>query len=504
VAERLKRLFFTSFDWAWALMFLLLPITTLPALVHLFGWVTVAPASSLPLIWLVVWFILFLFRKGELPHESIPFLAFVSVAVISSAVAFFMEYPTFKARDLLGTESTSLLTLGIGAAFYLVSIAWLSSRPQQFEKTLRLLNYAGMIMLAWSSLQAVYALFFNSHYPDIMYQIQSLFNTRGLFRGRVTGFSFEPSWLAHQINLFFLPFWLAATIKRTSVHRLRLWKITVENVLLMVGMVMIFLSSRIGTLAVLLVLIFLGIRLHLWGLGKIYAKFNERMKFRSPFQHFAVRVVFFTALLSLLIFIYLLALFGLVFTLANIDPRIARLFDLEALKLNLSSPYELFNQLMFAERYVYWVTGWHIFNDYPLLGVGLGNAGLYFLTHLPSYGWVLVEVIESVYRLPAVMNIKSFWVRILAETGLAGFATFASWYAILWQTSRFLEANKQKLMSMLGLAGQLVLVAFIAEGFSIDTFALPYLWLALGFISAAGMLARRQMTATPDAGQPGA
>ena len=33
------------------------------------------------------------------------------------------------------------------------------------------------------------------------------------------------------------------------------------------------------------------------------------------------------------------------------------------------------------------------------------------------------------------------------------------------------------------LAGQLVLVAFIAEGFSIDTFALPYLWLALGFIS---------------------
>jgi O-antigen ligase len=156
--------------------------------------------------------------------------------------------------------------------------------------------------------------------------------------------------------------------------------------------------------------------------------------------------------------------------------------------------------LVFAERYVYWVTGWRIFNDHPLLGVGLGNAGLYFLKYLPSYGWVLAEVMESIYRLPAIMNIKSFWVRILAETGLAGFATFASWYAILWQTSRFLEANKQKLMSMLGLAGQLVLVAFIAEGFSIDTFALPYLWLALGFISAAGMLARREAAVPPQAG----
>jgi hypothetical protein len=214
-----------------------------------------------------------------------------------------------------------------------------------------------------------------------------------------------------------------------------------------------------------------------------------------------IRVVFFTLLISLLIFIYLLALFGLIFMLANIDPRMARLFDLETLKRNFSSPYELFNQLIFAERYVYWVTGWRIFNDHPLFGVGLGNAGLYFLRYLPSYGWVLSEVMESVYRLPAIMNIKSLWVRILAETGLVGFSAFLSWYAVLWRTSRFLETSPQKLMSMLGLAGKLVLVAFLAEGFSIDTFALPYLWLALGFVSAAGMLGRQKMGA---ASSPGA
>lgn len=500
MAERpsaLKRLFLSTFDWAWGLMLLLLPITTFPALVHLFGWVTVAPASSLPLIWLAIWFVFFLLRRGNLPRESAPFLAFVSVAILSSAVAFFYAPPTFKAHSLLTTEPSSLLTLGIGAAFYLVSAAWLSSHPGQLKKNLRLINYTGMVMLAWSSLQAVFALFFKSHYPEFMYEVQSLFNTRGLFVGRVTGFAFEPSWLAHQINLFFLPFWLASTVKRTSVHRFRLWKLTAENLLLAVGIAMIFLSSRIGTLATLLIFVFLGIRLHLWGLGKIRTRLDERMKVRNPFLRFTVRVVILTVLLVLLIFLYLLALFGLVFALANIDPRTARLFDLEALKLNFSSPYELFNQLVFAERYVYWVTGWRIFNDHPLLGVGLGNAGLYFLTHLPSYGWVLAEVMDSIYRLPEIMNIKSFWVRILAETGLAGFATFLGWYAILWQTSRFLEANRQKLMSMLGLAGQLVLVAFLVEGFSIDTFALPYLWLALGFISAAGMLARQDLEPAP-------
>jgi hypothetical protein len=136
------------------------------------------------------------------------------------------------------------------------------------------------------------------------------------------------------------------------------------------------------------------------------------------------------------------------------------------------------------------VSGWRIFNDHPLIGVGLGNAGLYFQRYLPVYSWALPEVLESFYRQPAVMNIKSLWVRLLAETGLAGFAVFLGWVVVLWRTSRFLESLKQPLHSMIGLSGQLVLVALIAEGFSIDTFALPYLWISLGILSAAGAMAR--------------
>ncbi len=307
-------------------MIMLLPITTLPVLAQLLGGVAVAPASIIPLVWLVLWFILFIFRKGSLPFESIPFLAFISVGLISSAVAFLNNFPTFKTHNLLSTEFSSLLTLGIGAGFYLVGSAWLSSHPERLEKSLRLINYTGLVILIWSSLQALFAHVSQNDYPEIMYQIQHLFNTRGLFRGRVTGFAFEPSWLAHQINLFFLPFWLASTIKRVSVHRFRLWKLTFEDLLLAGGIAMIFLSSRIGTLAILLVVVFLGIRLHIWGLGKIYSAFNPRLKVKGAFPRFAIRVLFISLLLCCLIFLYLIILFVLVFALANFDPRIARLF----------------------------------------------------------------------------------------------------------------------------------------------------------------------------------
>ncbi len=37
---------------------------------------------------------------------------------------------------------------------------------------------------------------------------------------------------------------------------------------------------------------------------------------------------------------------------------------------------------------------------------------------------------------------------------------------------------------MLALMGKLVIVALVFEGFSVDSFALPYLWFALGLVTA--------------------
>ena len=97
MVERLKRLGSLTLVIAWVALLLLMPITSFPLLSRLAGGAEVAPASILPLGWLVLfWFIPYLFKKGTIPRESIPFLFFISIAMIASAAAFFLGFPPFK------------------------------------------------------------------------------------------------------------------------------------------------------------------------------------------------------------------------------------------------------------------------------------------------------------------------------------------------------------------------------------------------------------------------
>jgi O-antigen ligase len=162
--------------------------------------------------------------------------------------------------------------------------------------------------------------------------------------------------------------------------------------------------------------------------------------------------------------------------------------------------YEIANQLAFAERLVFWSAGWEIFNDYPFLGVGLGNAGFYFPEKMPAFGWALWEVSQVFYYHGYLPNIKSLWVRILAETGILGFSIFLVWTYILWFSGTLARSVKDPVIKVAGLTGQLVLIAFIVEGFSVDSFALPYFWFSAGLLSASAYLARQDMKLEAQAG----
>ena len=493
----LRRLFDSTLDIAWAGIILLLPITSLPFLSKLAGNTMVAPASIIPLMWLMLfWFIFYLANRGGIPRESIPFFFFVSVAIVASAFAFYQDIPPFKGRYVLSEEAKAILTLAIGAAFYLVTASWLSQSRSRLALTLKLINISGLTMLLWALVQAVYIFLFQGQYPAALLNLQRLISIRDLFVTRITAFAFEPSWLAQQLNLLYLPFWLAATINGWSAFCFRLWKISLENILLVVGAVLLFLSSRVGTLSFLLVLAFLGIyfniylakRLQMWSLKNFPQFSRAARKIANGLLPVAILLVFLGT--------YVLGAIALVYGLSHVDWRLGRFFQvtsLTQLKLLASNIYLLFNYLAFAERFVYWVAGWNVFNAHPLFGVGLGNAGFFFQQALPAYSWGLPEVMDVYYRVSAIPNIKSFWIRLLAETGVVGFAAFLSWFYVLYKSSRFLNSASDPLFRTIGWAGLFVLIAFLAEGFSTDTFALPYLWVSLGIVSAASTMLRGSM-----------
>jgi hypothetical protein len=100
------------------------------------------------------------------------------------------------------------------------------------------------------------------------------------------------------------------------------------------------------------------------------------------------------------------------------------------------------------------------------------------------------------YYLTQLPNVKSLWFRLLAETGLVGFSVFLTWLYILFQSSRFSQHNHNATIKTFAFAGQLALLALIGEGFSIDSFAMPYFWVIAGLIAAIAMIYRRENSQT--------
>lgn len=469
---------------AWILVVVLLPITSMPLVSRLVGSDSVAAASALPLIWLVLfWLIPYLLRGGRLPQVSIGLVGLVMVALISTAAASFIGLPSFKDTSPIRRELVSLLTLGVGLCFYLVSCTWPHSESR-LRLTLQLVNWSGLVMVLWALAQG-YFWYRQESLPQIMYDIQSVVSLQGFYYHRANGFAYEPSWFAHQLNMVYLPFWLAATLQRYSAHRFHLWFISMENTLLGLGIIAFFLSSsRVGLLAILLVVAYLvWIGTKTW-IARIQRKVRNQLS-GAAVRGWAVRILLPATLVLAFLGLYVAGAFGLVYAASRLDTRLARLFDPSMISTN---PFEYANRLQFAERVVYWGSGWEIMNDYPLFGVGLGNAGYFFPEKMPAYGWSLTEVNTSMYRSAAIPNTKSLWTRLLAETGIVGFVFWIVWLYLLWQAARFLRRGGTPLLRTIGLAGALVLVALLAEGFSVDSFALPYFWFSFGLVSAGSAL----------------
>jgi O-antigen ligase len=455
-------------------MVAILPITSMPLVSSLLGSDSVASPSILFLIAVVIFWLIPSFIKNKSFHPSIlPLFIFVMAALVGSVISFFYDIPAFKGISQYPPIFSAFSTLTIGFLFFVCA----SSYPIEMKirkETMRIINWSGLIIFLWCSVQAASWYTINK-YPQWMFELQGLISARVLYRQRVTGFALEPSWLAHQLNMLYLPFWLSFTLHKKSNHSFRLFFLTFENILLALGVITLLLTlSRVGVAAFLLMLILAGIVIHSRVVDFLNKKFSNKSKISRK-------------LISIgLIIFYVMGIGLTVIVFSKVDPRMAALFEFSFENENPFITY--FKEMKFGDRVIYWWTGWNIFGNYPILGVGLGNAGFFFPTAIPPEGWQMVEVSKLMNRTSILLNIKSLWVRLLAETGMVGFSLFFGW--LLFLAYYFLKKIRSKKFDLriMGYAGFFVLLGIIFEGLSIDSFAMPYWWVSLGLaVSDAGI-----------------
>lgn len=438
----------------WALFLVTLPITSFPYFPSGLGGSTlVRPLALYPLVVLFMIAVIPRLIKGSVPRTILPLLAFVLVALASSAFAFLRGIDPILGVTVMDRVLRTLISLALGVAFYL-AVALIPNSKKDLRFTLRWI-YAGFaVALIWGSLQAIYVLKFQSAYFQLLRQIQRYISIRKLFPTRISGMTYEPNWFAEQIVFLLLPCLFTAVFSGYSVFRWRWRWLTVELFMLIwASGVLLFTFSRSGMilLAVQLFLIFLIRPIN----------FSEKKK-----QNLTVAVAgkrLFQATLTLVV------LAGIIFVAGSRNNYFSRLWNFWT---DEESTGEYLQYIAFDQRFTYWRTAYQIYNAYPALGVGLGNFTFYFDEYLADRPLrptpeLLTKLTPEEGR-SQLTTVKSIFPRILAETGLLGMATFIAFLIALFGCAVYLFLSPYPDAQFWGRVGILGLMVFIVISFSYD------------------------------------
>jgi len=443
----------------------------------------VRPLAVYPLLLLVVLVTLPRLAKRPLPSTFLPLLVFILVCLASTSMAVLQGIEPTLGVSLAPRALRTLVTLAIGIAIYFTVVLW----PESIEDlrfSLRWL-YAGFgLALFWGTLQAVYVIRFIPAWFDLLSRAQEYISYQTLFTTRISGLTYEPNWFAEQISFLLLPWLLGAVLSGYSVFRWRWHWLTVEWLLLAWALfVLPFTYSRAGLL-IMLVVIFFGV-----------VFFRQRRKVvltdrTKVIKTIGVRLITGTSVVVILAgFIY--------FAGAN-NPFFARLWEYWQ-----QQPYTSFSRQLkgyveymgFGPRFFYLETAYRIYEDYPVLGIGLGNYAFYFEEYLPIRSLATMpEVLRLLVPEPGrdrLITTKNFPVRLLAETGLLGTATFAAFVIAVLGCSLYLQFSPGIDSRYWSTAGFLGLLAFTLVAFSFDSFAIPNMWVVFGLITAAAHVQRK-------------
>jgi O-antigen ligase len=463
----------------WALLLFTLPVTSFPYLpAELGGRTLVRPLAIYPLALLMLLVILPRLFTRPLPRTFLPLMAFVVVAMISSLIAFSSDLEVYRGVSLASRFLRNLVTLGLGVSFY-VTVSLLPRTWQDMRFSLRWLYVGFGLALLWGTLQIPYVIHYWGRYFKLMQAIQGLVSSRKLFPTRISGMTYEPKWFAEQICFLLIPWLLGAVLTRQSVFKWRWRWITVELVMLAWAIVvLVFTFSRTG-LFILAVMAFLGYWLFRSYTLRTTGAATPPIESARRKKHHLLEAGLVVAVL----------LGGLVIV-GSQNPYFSRLWRYWTDGKARSRTYLEF--IAFEQRFVYWATALRIYQQQPLLGVGLGNYAFYFADMVPDQSYEQQQ--EMMRQLTPgegrdrLITPKNLYARLISETGLLGVATFTTFLLGITGCILYLWFSTSPAQRYWGMSGFLALVVFAFVIFSFDSFALPNMWVVFGLLTAAAHL----------------
>jgi len=476
----------------WALVLVTLPVTSFRFMPFMGSGTYVRPLAIYPLVILLPVLLLRIKRREisrPWPGALTVLMAFTLMAIAATAFGATLAPLELRSIDFFDRALRAWITLIIGLSFFLAAV-WMNQNESDLKFSVCWLLIGLTGHLIWGVIQFVGL---NTGHRQLLYQIQNLFSVRGLVKNkRISGFAYEPSWLAGQIATLYLPWLIAALLTRyRSLEFRRLPKLSrwLEPLLLLLALAGVLMTySRSG---LMIVLVATAVTFALTGkqiLADVWdwARAGFDSKARSPKRLTALWLPASRILLALLI---LAILAGAAAFLAD-KGYIAAFFKSE--KTNLFS-YAV--DVYLGPRLAYATAALTGFHEHPLTGVGLGASGFSIYQNMPD--WVLAGVPEIANQMnPASKlypNPKNMYVRLLTETGVFGLILFLLFYLVLFADCLSLirviagSESTAPARGWLATAGIFALVAIFVQGISQDSFAMPEMWINLGLLAGAAL-----------------
>lgn len=487
----------SSARFLWALVLVTLPVTSFRVMPFMGSGTSVRPLALYPLVLLLP--VLFIrLKRGEIPRPM-PGAVTILLAfmiVVLALTAFGASFPPNELRgiDYADRAIRAVVTLGIGLAFFMAAV-WMNQDLSDLKFSVRWLLLGLAVDLAWAAVQFVGL---NSGHRQVLRQIQNLFSVRGLVKNkRVSGFAFEPSWLAGQISSLYLPWLLAAVLMRVRAwdsgtknptdFGWSSWKRVsgfIEPVLLVgavIGLLMTYSRSGLVIAALSGLVTFLLVGKEAW---KIFWSWFRRgfdrhrwNNFLSTLQNLGLRMLLIGILLAFVI--------GTGVFLTD------KGYISAVIKADKSDIFAFAQDVYLGPRLAYSSAAMSAFSAHPLTGAGLGASGFWIYPNMPD--WVLSGNPEIAQQLNPNSNLypnpKNLFVRLLAETGLVGFILFLSFYFNLFGEGLKLLKKEPvtdgRFARWLAAVGFFALTSIFLQGISQDSFAMPEIWINLGILAGS-------------------